>query len=215
MKRIPLLLLLAFLMVSFSSPPKKKVLIIGDSISIGYFPFVQKMLAGQAEVVHNQGNAQHTRTGLKKINEWLGQEKWDVIQFNFGLWDLCYRNPNSENQGGRDKVNGKLTTTLEQYRTNLDSLAYIIKGTGAKVVYVTTTYVPENEAGRFPQDAQKYNKVAKEVMKKHGIPVNDLFPASKKVHCQEAIGPNDVHYSEAGYEQLGKKVAEYLQKKAL
>jgi hypothetical protein len=58
------------------------VLIIGDSISIGYFPVVKELLEGKAVVVHNPGNAQHTRFGLEKLDEWLGQTKWDVIHFN-------------------------------------------------------------------------------------------------------------------------------------
>jgi len=40
-----------------------KVLIIGDSISIGYAPYVTQMMKLDAVVKHNQGNAQHTGTG--------------------------------------------------------------------------------------------------------------------------------------------------------
>ena len=114
MKSIIPLLCLSLLLWS-GTTPKRKILIIGDSISIGYFPFVQTALADQAEVVHNKGNAQHTGTGLKNINVWLGEEKWDVIQFNWGLWDLCYR-PVEKGPENRDKINGKLTTTPEQYQ---------------------------------------------------------------------------------------------------
>lgn len=59
-----------------------KILIIGDSISIGYTPFVQNNLQERADVFHNPGNAQHTGTGLKKIEEWIGEVEWDIIQFN-------------------------------------------------------------------------------------------------------------------------------------
>jgi len=38
-----------------------------------------------------------------------------VIHFNWGLWDLCYRNPLVKNQGNRDKVNGKLSVSLDDY----------------------------------------------------------------------------------------------------
>jgi hypothetical protein len=211
MKRITCLQLLAFLSLSFA-PPKKNVLIIGDSISIGYFPFVEQMLAEKATVVHNKGNAQHTGTGLKKIDEWLGQEKWDVIQFNWGLWDLCYRLPNVKAEESRDKVNGKLTTTPEQYRANLEELVKILKKTNARLLFVTTSYVPENELGRFPEDAQKYNAIAKEVMAKHGIPVNDIYKVSKKVHKKHGQAPNDVHYTKEGYQELAKVITGCLAK---
>ena len=211
MKRIALLFALVILF-SGCAPPKKKVLIIGDSISIGYFPFVKEQLAACADVVHNKGNAQHTRTGLKNIDEWIGDEKWDVIQFNWGLWDLCYRLPNVKGEASRDKVNGKLTTGLDEYRSNLEALVKVLKKTNAKLVYVTTTYVPENEPGRFVEDAGKYNAVAKEVMKAHGVQVNDIYSASKKIHKKFAVAPNDVHYTKEGYQELAKLIQKPLLK---
>ena len=104
-----------------------RILLIGDSISIGYTPFVSEIYEGRAEVARNKGNAQHTGTGLEKLDEWLGDGNWDLIHFNWGLHDLCYRHPDSPNQGRRDKERGFLTTTLEQYETNLDSLVRRLK----------------------------------------------------------------------------------------
>ena len=108
-----------------------RILLIGDSISIGYTPFISEIYEGRAEVARNKGNAQHTGTGLEKLDEWLGDGNWDLIHFNWGLHDLCYRHPDSQNQGRRDKERGFLTTTLEQYETNLDSLVRRLKQTGA------------------------------------------------------------------------------------
>ncbi len=65
-----------------------RVLLIGDSISGGYEKGVKRLLAGKAEVIKNAGNAEYTGTGLKKIDEWLGDGKWDVIHFNWGLWEM-------------------------------------------------------------------------------------------------------------------------------
>jgi lysophospholipase L1-like esterase len=210
MKKIfPLLCLSLFLWSG--TAPKRKILIIGDSISIGYFPFVQTALADQADVVHNKGNAQHTGTGLKNINQWLGEEKWDVIQFNWGLWDLCYR-PVEKGPENRDKINGKLTTTLEQYKKNLEELVSILKKTNARLLFVTTTYVPENEKGRFSEDALKYNDIAKEVMRRNGIPVNDIFELSKKLHKKHGLAPDDVHYTKEGYGELAKCITACLKK---
>jgi len=56
-----------------------KILIIGDSISIGYTPFVKQMLGGIAGVHHNPGNGRYTGFGLEKLEEWLGDKSWDVI----------------------------------------------------------------------------------------------------------------------------------------
>lgn len=68
-------LIIAITVVLLSSfiEDKPRILIIGDSISIGYTPFVREGLVNEAGVFHNPGNAQHTGIGLKKIEEWIGE----------------------------------------------------------------------------------------------------------------------------------------------
>ena len=94
-----------------------KALLIGDSISIGYTPHVVAALKGKVQVIHHRGNAQHTGTGLKMLDRWVGNTQWDVIHFNWGLWDLCYRHPQSKEQGRRDKKRGTLTTSSSNTKT--------------------------------------------------------------------------------------------------
>ncbi|MEA4935345.1 MAG: SGNH/GDSL hydrolase family protein [Paludibacter sp.] len=208
------ILISAVLFLTAFTEKKPKILIIGDSISIGYTPFVKKYFSDQAVILHNPGNAQHTGTGLEKIREWVGTEDWDIIQFNWGLWDLCYRDPESKNLGNRDKINGKITYSVTDYEANLDSLVTILKEiSDAKLIFVTTTCVPENEAGRFTEDVVKYNKAAKRVMKKHGIPVNDIYKASIPTHKTSGLGDDNVHYTDEGYEKLGKLISDYLSKR--
>jgi hypothetical protein len=199
-----------FMLTSFSEK-KPKILIIGDSISIGYTPFVVNYFSERAIVKHNPGNAQHTATGLNKVKEWIGDEDWDVIQFNWGLWDLCYRDPNSKVQGSRDKVNGKITYSLEDYERNLERIVKSIQeASSAQLIFVTTSYVPEHEAGRFLKDAQKYNKVAKRIMKKYNVTVNDIYKRSKSIHKEFGKGTDDVHYIEKGYEKLSVEISDFL-----
>jgi hypothetical protein len=188
------------------SAPLPKVLIIGDSISLGYTPHVKRMLAGKAEVVHNRGNAQHTATGLKRIDSWLGKGKWDVIHFNWGLWDLCYRHPDSKVQGRRDKARGTITMRPEQYGKNLERLVARLKKTGSVLIWAHTTVVPEKEAGRFAGDAAKYNAVAAKIMKKHGVAVNDLHKLTKGFPPKLFVAPGNVHFTRTGSELLAKQV---------
>tara|TARA_Y100001972_G_C7663683_1_gene335082 strand:- start:410 stop:1078 length:669 start_codon:yes stop_codon:yes gene_type:complete len=206
--------LLVVLLTGFAFKRKSNILIIGDSISIGYTPFVADRLKKSANVTHNPGNAQHTFTGLLKIREWLNEGEHDIIIFNWGLWDLCYRNPESKEQGHRDKINGKLTTSPNEYAVNLDSLVRILREyVEVKLYFVTTTYVPENEAGRYKADAIIYNQVAKEVMYKNGIEVIDLYQASIDIHQKYGKGSGDVHYNEQGYSKLGDFIAGHLKSK--
>lgn len=191
---------------------KPKILIIGDSISIGYTPFVKEALSSKFEVFHNPGNAQNTGTGLENIDKWIGNEDWDIIQFNWGLWDLCYRHPDSKYHGNRDKINGKITFSVEDYKANLDSIIKIIKTkTKAKLVFVTTSYVPKNEVGRFQDDAIRYNEAAKEIMKKNNIPINDIYAKSKKIHKQYGLGSDNVHFKPEGYKELSKLIVSFIE----
>ncbi len=187
-----------------------RVLIIGDSISIGYAPFLAKLLKKEAVVKHHRGNAQHTGTGLKKLAAWIGTEQWDVIHFNWGLWDICYRHPASKAQGCRDTVKGTLTTSPEQYERNLDRLVARLKKTGATLVWANTTVVPEKEAGRKVGDAKKYNDIAGKIMKKYRVPTNDLHALTKTFPPSLFTRPGNVHFTKAGYRKIAEKTATVL-----
>lgn len=189
-----------------------KVLIIGDSISLGYTPHVIQMLKGEADVVHSKGNSQHTGTGLAKIDSWLGDTKWDVIHFNWGLWDLCYRHPESKVQGKRDKVNGTITMPLEQYEENLDNLVERLQKTGATLIWASTTLVPEGEAGRVVGDDKKYNDAAAKVMKKHGVAIDDLHALTAKFPPELFTAPGNVHYKTEGSQKLAEQVVQEIKK---
>ncbi|MDE0957130.1 MAG: SGNH/GDSL hydrolase family protein [Planctomycetota bacterium] len=188
--------------------PLPRVLIIGDSISIGYTPFVQKALRDRATVIHNPGNAQHTGTGLKKIDQWLGDENWDVIHFNWGLWDLCYRDPPGSRKQGKEK--GQVTLSLQQYGINLEKLILRLQKTKARLIWASITRVPEGEKGRFVGDDIRYNRVAQKLMKKYKIPINDLHAVSSKLDPKLFRAPGDVHFKPEGREELAKKVIEAI-----
>jgi hypothetical protein len=90
-------------------PKLPRVLLIGDSISIGYTVAVRERLKGKANVHRIPQNGGATEVGLDKMTAWLGKGKWDVIHFNFGLHDAKYTSETTqratreqyiENQGG-------------------------------------------------------------------------------------------------------------------
>lgn len=196
-----------------SSPQKAdipKVLIIGDSISIGYTPYVTKMIEGKAHIARIKGNGEHTSTGLKKLDSWIGKTQWDLIHFNWGLWDLCYRHPKSKVQGKRDKVNGTVTTSLNQYEKNLEELVQRLKQTGAQLIWANTTFVPEGEAGRILGDDDKYNQAAARVMKKHDVTINDLNTLTASFPANYFSKPGDVHYTGEGYSKIAEQVADAI-----
>lgn len=191
-----------------------RVLLIGDSISLGYTKQVAELLKGKADVQRVKGNAGHTGMGIANLPKWLDAKhgRWDVIHFNWGLWDLCYRNPESKTQGHRDKVNGTLTHTPEQYRKNLQQIVATLEKTGAKLVWASTTPVPEGEAGRKVGDDITYNRIAAEVMKEHHIPINDLHALMVPHMKTMTTAPGNVHFTAEGSQLLAKQVADTIEK---
>jgi lysophospholipase L1-like esterase len=199
------ILAIAVLCMAATGDKVKNVLIIGDSISIGYTPFVEKALAPGIVVSHNPGNGGSTIRGVDSLEVWLNHREWDLIVFNFGLHDLVYK----DEQKKYDVVNGKISVSLDDYRKNLEIIVAKLKETTAKLLFVMTTVVPENSVGRKVEDPAKYNKVAKEVMKKNGIAVVDLYTASQVIHPQNSK-PGNVHYTDKGYELLSEELVKSI-----
>ena len=107
------------------------VLLIGDSISIGYTVMVREALAGEANVFRPLTNCGPTTKGLESLDQWLGDRKWDVIHFNFGLHDLKYMGPNNENLADPHAETSHQQVPIEQYAANLKQIANRLKKTGA------------------------------------------------------------------------------------
>jgi hypothetical protein len=205
-KLLTTILLFVFFILTSADNTKPKVLIIGDSISLGYTPHVKELLKDEAIVVHHEGNAQYTGFGLLKIDEWLGEESWDVIHFNWGLWDMY-------GWAYQDTLR-----TPDTYTKNLETLLARLEKTGAKLIWASTTPVcPEPEIHNLLvidlKTEKAFRKAALKVMRKHKIHVNDLYRAIKPKQNEYAIGGDDVHFTSEGYQYLAEKVAEEIRKK--
>jgi lysophospholipase L1-like esterase len=179
-------------------PGLPRVLLIGDSISIGYTMDVRAHLKGKANVHRIPQNGGATDIGLEKMKEWLGDGKWDVIHFNFGLHDAKYSSETT------------LRATREQYADHLRKLVAQMKATGAKLVFATTTPVPKggvlSPTRKFDSIPER-NKVAVQVMQENGVAIDDLYSVILPV--REKVGrENDVHFAPEGYAILGRAVAE-------
>ncbi len=182
-----------------------RVLIIGDSISIGYTLPTRKLLEGKVNLHRIPTNGGPTTKGLAEIDKWLGKSKWDLIHFNWGLHDLKYMGPNGENLYPKEK-GGKVQVPLDEYEKNLDKLVARMKKTGAKLVWRNTTPVPPGSKGRYVGDSVRFNEAAARVMKKRAVPTLDLYTMSKK-RMKELMRPANVHYFPAGSQALAEVVA--------
>ena len=177
-------------------PGLPRVLLIGDSISIGYTLPVRERLKGKVNLHRIPTNGGPTIRGLVQIDSWVDDGKWDLIHFNWGLHDLKFM------------PHGKRQVTLAAYERNIDSLVRRLKKTGAKLIWRNTTPVPDGEVKprRFPADVVLYNSAAKRVMEKHGVPIHDLY-AFALARLSEIQRPLNVHFTLEGSDALADEVA--------
>jgi lysophospholipase L1-like esterase len=198
-----------------------RVLLIGDSISQGYTVPVQKLLQGKANVHRIPQNGGSTKVGLGKIEEWLRERspigqaspsqppaQWDVIHFNWGLHDLMF-NPDSQRDPAQYEKD-----QLALYEKNLRALVATLKQTGAKLIWASSTPVPEEmNSPRSPSHrsamVKAYNDVAAKVMAENGVQTDDLNAYVTPVIARMQK-PHDVHFGTEGSDLLAKKVAEVI-----
>lgn len=184
----------------------KQVILIGDSIRIGYQPFVVTELTGAANVSGPDENGGTSRNVLAHLEEWAIARQPDVIHLNAGLHDIHRDDPAAPPWVG-----------LEEYRANLATILRALRHrTRAQIIYATTT--PVNEAwhqrnkpfARLEADVVVYNEVAWAVCREQGVPVNDLYATVMAAGRDAHLLSDGVHYTEAGYRLLGQAVASAL-----
>jgi len=194
--------------LSYTSSNKLNILIIGDSISMGYTPFLKEILAEKANVWHPDENCEGTTRGVLKIDEWVGKTKWEVIHFNFGLHDL--KHVNALTGANSTKPEDPLQADVKQYSENLKIIVSRLKNTGARLIFATTTPVPEKSSPlREPAQVLIYNKAALKIMRRENIEIDDLYgfilPKLKELQIAD-----NVHFNPEGYRALAEKVSEHI-----
>ncbi len=135
---------------------------------------------------------------------------WDIIHFNWGIWDIAYRDPQPGDRWHSCVINGTITTTLEQYEANLRELVARMKATGATLIWASITPTHPDTPGRKPEDPGRYNDVAATIMQENGVRINDLhtesrrlgFPQRPDVHSTGNLAPKAIEAIEAALADL-------------
>jgi acyl-CoA thioesterase-1 len=203
------------LVFSGSNQNLPNILIIGDSISIGYTPFVREMLKSKANILRpmladgKPENCSGTTKGVENIDRWIGDTKWKVIHFNFGLHDIKHVDPATGE--GSNNPKHPLQADLKQYKKNLEIIVEKLKATGAKLIFATTSPYPDKVEGplRDPGMPVKYNQAAIKIMNKNNVIINDLY-AFMLPRMNELQLPKNVHFTEEGSKALADKVVERI-----
>lgn len=175
----------------------KNLLLIGDSIRMGYDKAIEKTLEGKANVYFPTENCRFASYVLRYLHEYktlVKDGKVDVLHWNAGLWD-CLRLFEEEPH-----------TPIEVYAYYIDRICVRIKKVfpEAKVIFATSTSVlsekMDKDFKRYNEEIEEYNKAAVEVVKKHGFAINDLYKVSTSL--PEEAHSDSVHY----YTTMGTKV---------
>lgn len=193
--------------VAAENATKRRVLILGDSISMGYTPVVKRLLREDTWVVRPAENCEGTTKGAANIDRWLQLDgaPYDLIWFNFGLHDIKRVKANGRNSN--DPRDGRQAEP-DTYERQLRAMVAKLKQTGSTLVFATTTPVPKGgvRPHRDVEDPERYNLIARSVMKENGVAVVDLYAFA--LARQREIQPRvDVHFTKEGSAALGRQVA--------
>lgn len=184
----------------------KNVLLIGDSIRIGYDKAVKKSLEGKANVFFPAENCRFASYVLRYMHEYIalvGEERVDVLHWNAGLWD-CLR------LFGEEPL-----MPIEVYAYYIERICVRIKKylPDTKVIFATSTRVQSEKMAdnfkRYNEEIEKYNEAAVAVVKKFGFAVNDLYAVSATLP-EEAHSDAVHYYTPLGTEAFANAVLSHV-----
>ena len=213
----------------------KNLLLLGDSIRMGYDSFVKEKLEGRMNVYFSEDNGRFAQYTMRTLGNWKDQlslPEIHVVHWNNGQWDLLHLNacPNgkdgeaegetmaAENSKGKYVVDKDPVTPPEIYRYMIGRVLTRIRQLfpGAEVIFATTTPVIEELAPGFyrsNREVDLYNQIAREVLVPRGVRINELCEFSRR-KCAE-LHRDWVHYTEEGSRLLADEIIQYLEKENL
>ena len=181
----------------------KKVVLIGDSIRMGYDKYVKEALAGTAEVYYPDDNCRFACYVLRYLHEWKAEGKWgedvDLVHWNAGLWDCL------------ELFGDAPMTSLSYYEECIARIVPRLKMLfpNAKHIFATSTAVLEHRFSpdffRHNKTIEEYNAAAVRALEGTGTVINDLYALTAA--CPEEYHSDAVHYyTDAGTEYIGRRV---------
>ena len=174
-----------------------RVLLIGDSITRGYFGGVEKALAAKVYCARlTTSKCVSDPWFSDEVQLLLKQYRFAVIHFNNGLHGWGY--------------------TEEQYKAGLLRLMETFEkhAPDAKLIWATTT--PVRESGDLSKVSQRTervkarNQIAAAIMRERGIPTNDLYGLFEG--HEDHFANDGVHFNGKGRQAQGAAVVESVLK---
>lgn len=177
-----------------------RVLLIGDSITRGYYPVVQKQLEGKALVDRLSSSAFVSDPMLlAQVAMVLDNTHYDIVHFNNGMHGWQH--------------------SEEEYRAGFPAFVETIRkhAPSARLIWASTTPLKESspvgpgEPRASDERIAARNAIALEIVKPQGIAVDDLY-APTVGHPELHPEKDKVHFNAEGTALQGKQVAEEITK---
>lgn len=155
----------------------KKVLLLGDSIRMGYDDYVAMAFEGIAEIYFPKDNGRFAAYTLRHLTLWKDElqcgDDIDLIHWNVGLWDCL------------EQLDGQVLTELSSYQSYLPRIHRVMQmlWPKARQVFATSTAVQEHLFGRLKRKnhvTEEYNRVAVQTLEPLGVGINDLYALTRQ-----------------------------------
>ena len=191
------------------SKTKPNIFLLGDSIRKGYCATVKQNLSDVAEIFYFSDNCRSTQYTIFNLKSWAGKfddsSLVDIVHFNCGHWDIAHFHGM-----------GLSLTSIDEYERNLNLLIELLKKffPNAKLIFATSTPMnPDPLSMTIPnprsnEEIDRYNRVAKEVAKKHGVTVSDLNSYMR--NWDSECYADACHLTPTAFAALGEEVARRL-----
>lgn len=185
---------------------KPQILLIGDSIRMGYCHGVRENLAEEAEVLFPDGNCRCTAFVIESLTAWLTMcdpERLAAIHVNCGHWDAA-----------RFLDDGLPVTPLSVYAENVGRILAYLKRRfpNAAVSFATTTPMNPDPAkanvGRTTDELREYNHAGIEAARAAGAAIDDLFALTEDWPTEAYL--DYCHFTDESNVKLAAAVADFL-----
>lgn len=186
---------------------KKKIILFGDSIRMGYDKYVKEALADTADVYYPPENCRFAENLLRFAHEWKQKgefpEDADIVHWNAGLWDAL------------ELFGDEPLSTLDYYASVIPRIDKRLRMLFPKATIVFATSTPVIEAKcskdfkRHNSTIKKYNDTAVAALSGTDTKINDLFEFM--ISAPDEMHSDAVHFNNPlGTEYIGGRVVTYI-----
>jgi lysophospholipase L1-like esterase len=179
---------------------------VGDSVRSSYEPLLAALFDAEAKVSGPRDNSFDSRYTRLNLERWLGSQRPDIITWNNGLHDIR-----------RDRSTGTHQVERAEYAENLEAIAgQLLALVPDRVVWLTITPVVESwhqqarDYDRINATIDDYNRIAKEIVTRRGIPVLDLHAVIAAGPVENLLVKDGVHLNDRGRLLAAAAIAEKI-----